>query len=305
MKIAVTGMSGLIGTALAARFVRDGHDVTRLVRRAVRPGEHAIAWYPALGTIDREALDRWGGDVVVHLAGEPVFGRWTAAKKARIRDSRVSGTGLLSEAIAALGRRPRVLLTASAVGYYGDRGAEDLTEASKPGDDFLARVARDWEAAAAPAAAAGIRVVHLRFGVVLSPRGGALAKMLIPFRLGLGGPLGSGHQYFSWIALDDVVEVVSQLLANDSIGGPINVTAPEPVTNGEFARALGRVLSRPAVIPVPPFALQLAFGAEAASVMMGGQRVRPARLSAGGFRFRCGTIEPALRHLLAAPHGAP
>lgn len=298
MKIAVTGMSGLIGTALAAGFARDGHDVMRLVRRAVRPGERAIAWSPALGTIDREALAAWGGDVVVHLAGEPVLGRWTAAKKGRIRDSRVAGTRLLSEALVAVGRRPRVLLSASAVGYYGDRGAEDLTEASAPGDDFLARVAQDWEAATAPAAAAGIRVVHLRFGVVLTPRGGALAKMLIPFRLGLGGPLGSGRQYFSWIALDDVLEVVSHVLATDSLSGSINVTAPEPVTNGEFVRALGRALGRPAVISVPPFALQLAFGAEAASVLMGGQRVRPARLTAAGFRFRFGAIEPALRHLL-------
>jgi len=303
VKIAVSGMSGLIGTALAASFVRDGHDVMRLVRRAVRPGEHAIAWYPALGTIDRTALDAWGGDVVVHLAGEPVLGRWTAVKKRRIRDSRVAGTRLLSEAIAGVQRRPRVLLTASAVGYYGDRGAEDLTEDSQPGDDFLARVARDWEAASAPAAAAGIRVVHLRFGVVLTPAGGALAKMLIPFRLGLGGPLGSGHQSFSWIALDDVVGVVSYLLATASISGPINVTAPEPVTNREFARALGRVLRRPALVPVPPLGLRLAFGAEAASFMLTGQRVLPARLRAAGFRFRYGAIEPALRHLLAAPRG--
>jgi uncharacterized protein len=296
-------MSGLIGTALAAWLVRDGHDVMRLVRREVRPGEHAIAWFPALGTIDREALDGWGGDVVVHLAGEPVFGRWTSAKKGRIRDSRVAGTRLLSEALAAVGRRPRVLLTASAVGYYGDRGAEDLTERSTPGNDFLARVARDWEAASAPAAAAGIRVVHLRFGVVLTPLGGALAKMLIPFRLGVGGPLGSGRQYLSWIALDDAVEVVSQLLATESISGPVNVTAPEPVTNSEFVRALGRVLGRPALVPVPPLGLRLAFGAEAAAFMMAGQRVLPARLSAAGFRFRFGAIEPALRALLAAPGG--
>lgn len=301
MKFVISGATGLIGTALAARVARGGHEIVPLVRRPPRPGEHAIRWDPAAGTIDRAALE--GCDVVVQLAGESVLGRWTPAKKRRIRESRVAGTRLVSEAIAGLARRPRVLLAASAVGYYGDRGAEELTEVSAPGTDFLAQVARDWEAATAPAARAGVRVVNLRFGIVLSAAGGALAKMLPAFRLGLGGPIGKGAQYFSWVALDDVLGAMLHALATESVAGPVNVTAPHAVTNLDFARALGRVLGRPAVLPVPPFALRLAFGAEAAATMRSSQRVRPARLLASGFQFRFAELEPALRHLLAAPPG--
>jgi hypothetical protein len=301
MKFVISGATGLIGTALAARVRRSGHDVVPLVRRPLRPGERAIRWDPAAGTIDRAALE--GCDVVVQLAGESVLGYWTAAKKRRIRESRVAGTRLVSEAIAGLAQRPRVLLAASAIGYYGDRGAEELTERSAPGNDFLAQVAREWEAATAPAAQAGVRVVNLRFGVVLTPAGGALAKMLPAFRLGLGGPIGSGAQYFSWIALDDVLDAILHALATASLAGPVNVTAPHPVTSLELARTLGRVLRRPAVLPVPALALRLIFGAESAALLQSSQRVVPQRLLASGFRFRFPDLEPALRHLLAAPGG--
>lgn len=301
MKFVISGATGLIGTALAARVARGGHEVVPLVRRPVRPGERAIRWDPVTATIDRAALE--GCDVVIQLAGESVLGYWTAAKKRRIRESRVAGTRLVSEAVAGLARRPRVLLAASAVGYYGDRGAEELTEESAPGSDFLAQVARDWEAATAPAARAGVRVVNLRFGIVLSASGGALAKMLPAFRLGLGGPIGRGAQYFSWVALDDVLGAMLHALATASLAGPVNVTAPHPVTNLAFARALGRALGRPAVLPLPPLVLRLAFGAEAAATMRSSQRVLPARLLASGFQFQFAKLEPALRHLLAPPHG--
>jgi len=303
VKVAVSGATGLIGGALAARLIREGHEVVPLVRRPVSSGEQAIAWDPARGTIDRAALEAC--DAVVNLAGENVFGRWTAEKKRRIRESRVNGTRVVSEAIAGLSRRPRVLLAASAIGYYGDRGAAELTEQASRGDDFLADVARDWETVTAPAEQAGVRVVNLRFGIVLTPAGGLLASLLPPFRLGLGGPIGSGAQYLSWIALGDVLDALLFLLATESISGPVNVTAPHPLPHLEFVRTLARVLRRPAVIPVPAFALQMIFGHEAAAMMASGQRVLPARLTAAGFRFHHADLEPALRHLLAAPGGGP
>jgi uncharacterized protein (TIGR01777 family) len=303
LKVAVSGATGLIGGALAQRLTRDGHEIVPLVRRPARPSERAIAWDPARGTIDGAALE--GFDAVVNLAGENVLGRWTAAKKWRIRESRVAGTRLVSEAIAGLERPPRVLLAASAVGYYGDRGAAEITEQSPGGHDFLADVARDWEAATAPAARAGVRVANLRFGVVLSKTGGVLQKLLPAFRLGLGGPIGNGAQYFPWIAMEDALGAIMYVLATDSLSGPVNITAPHAVTQLEFVRTLGRVLRRPAVLPVPRFALQLVFGREAAALMGSGQRVLPERLLAAGYRFRCGELEPALRQLLAAPGRAP
>jgi uncharacterized protein len=305
MKIVVSGSTGLIGSALKRALERQGggggggggHDVVPLVRRRVSPGERALAWDPARGTIDREGLE--GVDAVIHLAGESVFGRWSPAKKQRIRDSRVLGTRLLSDAIANLRRPPATLISASAIGYYGDRGDESLTEQSTSGDDFLARVAREWEAATVSAARAGIRVVTMRNGVVLTPVGGALAKMLPAFRLGLGGPVGSGHQYVSWIALEDMVNAIVYLLNTQTLTGPVNMTAPAPVTNRQLATALGKVLGRPAGLTVPAFALKIAFGAEGAAMLGSGQRVLPARLIASGFRFVFTEIEPALRHLLA------
>lgn len=299
MKIAVSGSTGLIGTALRPALEQRGDDIVPLVRRAVRPGERAIAWDPERGTIDRAGLE--GMDAVVHLAGENVFGRWSAEKKRRIRDSRVAGTRLLCEALAELERRPATLLAGSAIGYYGDRRDAAVTEESAPGNDFLAQVGRDWEAATAAASRAGIRVVNLRTGVVLTPAGGALATMLPPFRLGLGGQVGSGDQYVSWIAVDDIVRAILYLLDHQELVGPVNLTAPTPVTNRELAKTLGKVLGRPAVVTVPGFVLRLAFGTDGAEMLQSGQRVLPARLLAAGFRYSFKDLEPALRHLLASP----
>jgi uncharacterized protein (TIGR01777 family) len=228
-----------------------------------------------------------------------VFGRWTTAKKQRIRESRVHGTRLLSDAIAGLTRSPRVLLAASAIGYYGDRGEEEVTEESTAGNDFLAHVARDWEAATASATKAGIRPQPpLRRRA--DTKAGGLAKMLPAFRVGLGGPVGSGNQYFSWIALDDAINAIVHILATPSLAGPVNVTSPTPVTNREFARTLGKVLGRPAVVTVPPFALRMAFGTDGAAMLQSGQRVLPARLLASGFRFQHNALEAGLRQLLAS-----
>jgi uncharacterized protein (TIGR01777 family) len=297
MKIVVSGSTGLIGSALTISLHRRGDEVVPLVRRRVSPGEHALAWDPERGTIDRAGLE--GADAVIHLAGENVFGRWSPAKKQRIHDSRVKGTRLISDALAGLSRRPATLLAASAIGYYGDRGDEAVTEESAPGEDFLAHVARDWEAATTAATRAGIRVVNMRNGVVLTATGGALAKMLPAFRIGLGGPVGSGNQYLSWITLDDTLGAILHLLDNSSVVGPVNMTAPTPVTNREFARTLGKVLGRPAVVTVPAFALRMAFGTEGAAMLQSGQRVLPARLLASGFNFSSPDVEHALRFLLA------
>jgi len=297
MKIVVSGATGLIGTALRRALEQRGDDVVPLVRRQPKPGEHAVAWDPERGTIDRAGLE--GMDAVIHLAGENVFGRWTAAKKQRIRESRVAGTELVSETLASLQRRPATLLVASAIGYYGNSGAEPVTETSAPGDDFLAQVSRDWEAASAVAGRAGIRVVNMRIGVVLTPAGGALATMLPPFRMGLGGWVGSGTQYLSWIALDDIIKAMQHVLDRRDMTGAVNLTAPAPVTNRELAKTLGKVLGRPVLVGVPGFALSLAFGSEGADMLLSGQRVLPERLTATGFRFSFTELEPALRHLLA------
>jgi len=297
MKIVVSGSTGLIGSALTSALTRRGDKVVPLVRRRVTPGEQALTWDPERGTIDRTGLE--GTDAVIHLAGENVFGRWSPAKKQRIYDSRVNGTRLVSDALAGLHRPPATLLAASAIGYYGDRGEETVTEDSAPGEDFLAHVARDWEAATAAATRAGIRVVNMRTGVVLTTAGGALPKMLPAFRLGLGGPVGSGNQYLSWIVLDDIINAILHLLGNPNLVGPVNMTAPTPLTNRDFAKTLGKVLGRPAVVTVPAFALRIAFGADGAAMVQSGQRVLPARLVASGFRFSFREVEPALRHLLA------
>jgi uncharacterized protein (TIGR01777 family) len=293
MRVAVTGAGGLIGSALTTALTGAGHEVTPLVRRPARAGE--AAWDPEAGTIDAESLA--GVDAAVHLAGETVDGRWTEAKKRRIRESRVKGTRLLAETLARLDPRPKALVCASAIGYYGDRGDEPLTEESEGGAGFLADVVRDWEAAAQPARDAGIRVVNTRFGIVLSPRGGALGRMLTPFKLGVGGPFGSGDQYMSWVAIDDVAGAVVHALASEELEGPVNVTAPAPVENREFARTLGRVLGRPAFLRVPAPVLRLALG-EFSQEVLGGQRVLPVRLERSGYGFRHATLESALRELL-------
>ena len=297
MKTVVSGSTGLVGSALRTAITQRGDEVVPLVRRRPAPGESAVAWDPERGTIDRAGLE--GADAVIHLAGENVFGRWSPAKKQRIYDSRVKGTRLLSDALAGLQRRPATLLAASAIGYYGDRGDEAVTEESAPGEDFLAHVSRDWEAATAPATRAGIRVVNMRIGVVLTTTGGALAKMLPAFRIGLGGPVGSGNQYLSWIDLDDIINAMLHLLDNHNLVGPVNLTAPTPLINRDFAKSLGKVLGRPAVVTVPVFALRMAFGTEGAAMLQSGQRVLPARLVAAGFNFAFREVEPALRHLLA------
>jgi hypothetical protein len=296
MHIAVSGASGLIGSALVPALVAAGNSVTRLVRQGSLVGEGTVRWDPEAGALDHARLE--GIDAVVHLSGETVAGRWSEAKKVRIMESRRGSTRLLAEAVAALERPPQVFVSASAVGYYGDRGAERLTEDSPAGKGFLTEVVMEWEAATRPAAEAGTRVVNLRFGIVLSREGGALAQMLTPFRLGIGGPLGSGRQYMSWIAIDDVVGVVQHALRTADLSGPVNASAPEPVTNKEFARTLGRVLRRPAIIPVPPLALRAMFGEFANEGLLWGQRALPAKLAASGYSFRFPELEGAFRQVL-------
>jgi len=296
-KIAVTGASGLVGSELVPTLVRNGFDVVRLVRRAPTAGDE-VRWDPDGGTIDREGLRGTTG--AIHLAGDNVAsGRWTEAKKARIRNSRVRGTALLASTLAELSPKPRVLVSASAIGYYGSRGNEVLDESTTSGSGFLASVCREWEAAAAPARDAGIRVVHPRIGVVLASTGGALAKMKVPFLLGVGGRIGDGSQYMSWITLEDVVSALVFALECEELEGPANFVSPTPVTNSDFTATLARVLKRPAVLPVPKFALRLGAGADMANEMLiGSSRVVPAALHVRGFRWEHTSLEPALRSLL-------
>jgi uncharacterized protein (TIGR01777 family) len=296
MQIAVTGASGLIGSALVPSLREAGHDVRTLVRREPSaPSE--IGWDPAAGTIDAAALA--GVEAVVHLAGETIEQRWTRRAKRAILDSRVEGTRLLAETLAALEPRPRVLLCASGVDYYGDRGNEDVTEASSPGTGFLAGVAVAAEAAAKPAGAAGIRVVHMRQGFVVTRRGGAVRRMLIPFRLGLGGRVGSGRQWWSWVSLTDAVAAYRHALASD-LEGPVNVTAPGVVTSAEFTRALGRALNRPTIFPLPAFAVKLMFGEMGVELLLRGRRAVPAKLEASGFAFSTPGIDEGLEAALGA-----
>jgi uncharacterized protein (TIGR01777 family) len=301
MKIIVTGASGLVGSALVPALMAAGHQVTALVRRVSKhkpqAGVTEVDWNPAAGQLDAARLV--GHDAAVHLAGEPIAaGRWTDAKKQRIRASRVESTRLLADTLARLQTRPRALVCASAIGYYGTRGAEVLTEESAPGNDFLAEVCRAWEGAAAPARAAGIRTVHLRFGIVLSKAGGALAQMLTPFQLGIGGPIGNGRHYMSWLALDDAVGMIEHALTDENLSGPVNAVAPQPVTNSEFAKTMGRVLGRPALLPMPAFALRFALGEMADALLLSSARVAPARLQAAGYQFKYPQLEGALRHVL-------
>lgn len=297
MKILITGSTGLIGSALVPSLTSKGHEVIRLVRSTPKSGAAGVRWNPEQKYIDIAGLE--GLDAVVHLAGENIAeGRWTEERKRRIRDSRVNGTRLLSEALAGLTAPPKTVLSASAIGYYGDRGEEILREDSASGSDFLANVCREWEAATQPAAQKGMRVVNLRFGIVLSKDGGALAKMLPPFQLGAGGKFGSGKQYMSWVALDDVVGVVDYALNNESLSGPVNVVSPNPVTNLEFTKTLGQVLSRPTLFPVPAFAARLVFGEMADALLLGSARVEPARLRESGYIFQYPELKSALRHLI-------
>ncbi len=296
-RVAITGASGLIGRSLSPFLTTGGHEVVRLVRRRAGAGE--VSWNYEQARADTAGLE--GLDAVVHLAGENIAARWTEDRRRRIIESRVIGTRFLSETLARLTRPPRVLVAASAIGVYGDRGEEILTEASSTLDaprDFLSEVGREWEAATEPARAAGIRVVLLRFGIVLSPAGGALGRMLLPFRLGLGGPLGSGRQYMSWVAIDDLLGAIHHAMMTETLAGPVNATAPQPVTGRVFATTLGRVLERPALLPVPALALRLAFGEMADVALLSSTRVLPVRLQESGYHFRYPELEGALRYLL-------
>jgi len=293
--IAITGSSGLIGSAAVRVFERRGMRVLHVVRRDART-ENEISWDPSKGSIDASKLE--GVDAVINLAGANIAQRWTDNQKRAIRESRVGGTTTLSRALAALSKKPRVLLSGSAIGIYGAHRPDTVDESSSLGDDFLASVAREWEASTEQASAAGIRVVHLRTGIVLSPNGGMLERLLLPFKLGVGGRLGSGEQWLSWIAIADYVEALVFLLDADAVSGPVNLVAPNPATNAEFTAALGRVLGRPTVLTVPKVAMSLAFGEMADDTILASQRVRPRRLLEAGFVFALPTLEAALREEL-------
>jgi uncharacterized protein (TIGR01777 family) len=296
MQLLLSGSSGLVGSALLLQLSAKGHAVKTLVRRAPQhPSE--IRWNPPQSGPIPEQLE--GTDAVIHLAGESLAsGRWTPAKKKAIMESRMLGTKILSDAVSRMPVPPKVMISASAIGYYGDRGAEILKEDSLAGRGFLPEVCQAWEAATAPAIQKGVRVVQLRFGIILSPQGGALAKILPSFRMGMGGILGSGKQYMSWIALDDVLGVINYALFGESLFGAINTVAPQPVTNAEFARTLGRVLSRPTTFSMPALAARLAFGEMADALLLCSARVEPAYLIRSKYKFQFSDLEDALRHLL-------
>ena len=293
-RVLVSGASGLIGSALLPSLKSRGFQVVRLVRGPAS-GEDQISWDP-LKPIAPETVS--GYRAIVHLSGESVVGRWTDSKQAKIRDSRVASTRNLAQSLAHVADRPRVLITASAIGYYGDRRDEVLREESSSGSGFLAEVCREWEAAAQPAADAGIRCAQIRTGVVLSAEGGALQKMLPPFRLGVGGNLGSGRQWMSWIHIQDMVGAIHHILKTDLLHGAVNMVAPRPVTNAEFTKTLGAVLSRPTIFPVPEFVAKLAFGQMAEEVLLASQRVEPTKLVSNGYPFQYSDLRKALESIL-------
>jgi len=293
-RILVSGVSGPIGTALLPLLHSRGYDVVRLVRGPVA-GKDQVMWHPG-EPVSAEAVS--GFDAVIHLAGETILGYWGRAKKTRIRNSRVDGTQNLALALAEAKSKPRVFICSSAIGYYGNRGDEVLNEASEPGKDFLALVCRDWEAATKPAIDAGIRTAQIRTGVVLSVEGGALAKMLTPFRLGLGGRVGDGRQWMSWIDVQDMVGGILHILKTDLLQGPVNMVAPRPVTNAEFTETLAGVLRRPAIFPLPAFVVKAVFGEMGEATLLSSQRVEPARLVGTGYPFAFSDLRLSLEHLL-------
>jgi uncharacterized protein (TIGR01777 family) len=295
MKIAVTGSHGLIARHLLPALDAAGHQVVKVVRGQAGAGE--LHWDPAAGELDGDALE--GVDAVVHLAGKGIFGRWSETHKAEVRNSRLQGTALLADRLAGLSRKPATLVSGSAVGYYGDRGSEVLTEVSQRGRGFLADLVEDWEAATAAAEDAGIRTVKLRTGIVCAADGGALKLQLPVFKLGVGGRLGSGEQWFPWISIDDEVGAILHALDHDSLSGPVNLAAPEPVTNAEFTRALGEVLHRPTALAVPAVAIRTVLGREMADeTLLVSQRVQPVALEASGYRFRHPEVRGALQAVL-------
>lgn len=304
MKVAITGSTGLVGSALVPFLTTGGHRVMRLVRSADGSGAENAAWNPSTGRIDAGRLE--GLDAVVHLAGENIAARrWNAEQKARVRDSRLQGTRLLCESLARLRQPPRVLVSASAIGFYGDRGEEELNEENRSGSGFLPEVCREWEAATEPARAAGIRVLAIRFGIILSPKGGALSKMLTPFRLGMGGQIGNGQQWMSWIALDDAIGCIYHGLVTESLRGPVNAVAPNPVTNLEFTKTMGNVLCRPNLLPMPGFVARLAFGEMANELLLASTRVVPRALRDSNYQFLYPDLEGALCHLLGKDQPLP
>ena len=293
-KILVSGSSGLVGAALLPALQKNGYEVSRLVRGPAS-SQKQIPWNPGEPLRPETVSDF---EAVVHLAGESIVGRWTEEKKLRIRESRIGGTRHLAEALAKAAAPPRVLVSASAIGYYGDRGEEILREDSPPGAGFLSDVCRGWESGCGPAAQAGIRTVQIRIGVVLSPDGGALAKMLTPFRLGVGGKIGTGQQWWSWIALQDLVGIILHALKTDSLRGPVNAVAPNPARNTKFTKLLGKALSRPTIFPMPAFAARLALGEMADELLLASQRVEPAKLKSSGYVFQQPELKAALENLL-------
>jgi uncharacterized protein (TIGR01777 family) len=297
MKVLVTGSHGLVGKALVATLIKEGDEVLSLVRRERHFGSPEIEWDPNRGVIDGAHLE--GLNAVIHLAGESIAeGRWTEEKKRRIQSSRVEGTELLSQTLAKLAHPPQSFLCASAIGFYGNRGSEVLTEASAPGEEFLSEVCVEWEQATQTAAEKGIRVVNLRFGVILSSKGGALARMITPFKMGVGGRVGTGQQWISWITLDDVVGAIRFALTHNSLKGPVNVVSPNPVTNADFTTELGKALSRPTLFPMPAFGVRLAFGEMGEALLLSSQRVIPESLSNAGFKFAHPNLEDALQWAL-------
>jgi uncharacterized protein len=298
MKILIAGASGLVGKALATSLLADGHTTARLVRPGTAASEGDVCWDPAAATVDLPAIE--GIDAVVNLNGASIGqGRWTPSRKAILRSSRIDSTRVLVDAVAHLRKKPRVFVSASATGYYGNRGDEILTDSSEGGADFLALLARDWEAEARRAEGSGIRTVVLRFGVILSSQGGALSKMIMPFRFGVGGRFGSGRQWMSWIALTDATEIIREAINNERIAGPLNVVAPNPLRNIEFTRILAAALGRPAIFPVPEFALRMALGEMATPLLLASQRARPERLLAMDYPFRFADLATALPAILA------
>lgn len=297
MRVLVSGASGFIGGALVPSLESSGAEITRLARG--KSGAHtatkAIPWDPAKPIVP-ESLS--GFDAVIHLAGESIVGRWTASKKEKIRESRVIGTRNLAQALAQAKDKPKVFICGSAIGYYGDRGDELLKESSNPGTGFLPDVCSEWEVATQAAADAGIRTVQIRTGIVLSSKGGALAKMLTPFKMGVGGRIGSGRQWMSWIDIEDMIGGILHVVSSDSLRGPVNMVAPNPVTNADFTKTLAAVLSRPAIFPMPTFAVKLAFGEMGETVLLGSQRVEPAQLLHGGYQFRFNDLQASLENLL-------
>jgi uncharacterized protein (TIGR01777 family) len=293
-KILVSGVSGPIGTALLPSLRTNGCAVVRLVRGPAK-GDDQISWDPA---VPLEPQTVSGFDAVIHLAGESIFGRWTEAKKSNIRDSRIVGTFNLASALAQADDKPRIFVCGSAIGYYGNRGDEVLRENSAPGTGFLAEACQDWEEATTPAVQADIRTAHIRTGIVLSPKGGALGAMLTPFKLGLGGRTGSGQQWMSWIDVRDMVGAIHHILKNDLIQGPVNMVAPKPVRNEEFAKTLASVLSRPAIFPLPAFAVKLAFGEMGEELLLSSQKVEPSKLISSGYPFRYRDLRKSLEAIL-------